>query len=124
LLGIIYASSRNPANLAEVIACTDFIQHAIPTYEEMVEALIRLTAGNYIIVRNGKYSPSRATKIFYHSISKTNRKVEKEEAEIEKYLNTSPYSSSKRHKAKELSYSPLTSESFKMAIQEYSEMVK
>jgi hypothetical protein len=126
LLAIIYASAKKPASLSDIIAFADVIQHAIPTYEEMVGALARLTAGKYIIDRKRRFSPSKQTKLFYRSVTSPRRRVNKEEDDMERLLGASPYSASEspRDAAKGSTYPSLTRELLEETYQKYRSMFR
>src|SRR5688572_16073462 len=61
LLAIVLAAGNDVANLHEIVAAGDGINHAIFTEEEMESGLYRLSNGGYIEESNGGFRPSSAT---------------------------------------------------------------
>ena len=58
LLAILNSGGPDAGKLEHIIAAADFINHAIPTLEEMHGALNRLAAGGLIRARAGGYWPT------------------------------------------------------------------
>ena len=73
---------EQPASLSEIIAVPDYIQHAIVTFEEIEEALTRLSAGDFIGDSGCKFSPSSKTLTFYQSVTKSRRPVFKDVKQV------------------------------------------
>ena len=61
LLAIILAAGDDVAELAEIVAAGDGINHAIFTEDEMESGLYRLSNGGYIEEANGSFRPSTVT---------------------------------------------------------------
>jgi hypothetical protein len=126
LLAIVYAGKDNAATLSGVIAAADYIQHAVVTFQELEGALARLTAGLYIIDRNGNYAPSEKTLSFYRSVTKPRRPVLNEEDDMQNFIGAPPWSPSCKPQDanRGVAYPALTSQLYETAVEEYLTRMK
>lgn len=69
LLLAILAAGDDVANLEEIVAAGDAINHAIFTEDEMESGLYRLSGGGYIEESNGSFKPSSSAADKYRVIN-------------------------------------------------------
>jgi len=56
LQAIALASGRGPADLAQIIAAADAVNHAIPTADELHGGFVRLTAGGFVAESDARFA--------------------------------------------------------------------
>lgn len=93
LLAILYSRSEKGADLRAIIAAADYINHAILTYEELRDGLVRLRAAGYIREQEGFYYPTQTTLSAYERTTKPRRPVLREWDDIEQFLKASGFDS-------------------------------
>jgi len=87
LLAVIYTKNRKGADLSEIIASGDMINHAIFTWQELQGGLYRLLKGGYILESSDGYRPSEKTLGLYGKILKKTTSVLKQMELLSKELN-------------------------------------
>ena len=121
LLSIIYNGAQNGAQLAEIIATGDFINHAILTFEELEGAFARLSKGKYIRKNGNFFFPSDKTMRFWSKHQKARSYVSKDWERINQFLHVK--SGEKQvipQKASDgFSYKGITREQYQQAIDLY-----
>jgi hypothetical protein len=65
LLAILYNHERGPSSLQDILATADAINHAIPTRDELNNALNRLLAAGYIVDHEGNFDATEAARTEY-----------------------------------------------------------
>ena len=121
LLSIIYASKQKAASLAEIIACGDFANHTIFTWEELQGGIFRLINFGYVIEQGDKYKVSCNITNAYNKFAKKNKSVFKQLTFIRQELKSpewsEAYNPSKANKG--ISYDKINKEVVKSAYGEY-----
>src|SRR3989338_8909388 len=92
LLSIIYASDKQAASLTEIIACGDFINHAIFTWEELQGGFFRLINSGYVIEQGDQYRVSVEIIDAYNKFAEKNKSAFKRIVFIRKKLNSPEWS--------------------------------
>ncbi|HNT74045.1 MAG TPA: hypothetical protein PKH77_03380 [Anaerolineae bacterium] len=93
LLAILYSRCEKGADLRAIIGAADYINHAILTYEELRDGLVRLRAAGYIREQDGFYHPTQMTLSAYERTTKPHRPVRREWDDLAQFLRTSGFNS-------------------------------
>ncbi len=118
LLAVALAAQQEPADLRQIVAAGDAINHAIFTDAEFEGGLARLTAGGWIREERGRFA---VTTKFRTAAGKLPRSGDKAWAQIEKLLSAKSWDrdsvcSSEEHR---ISYPGFSSEALGKAIKKY-----
>ncbi len=70
LLAFLYCEPDVTCTLSQIVAVADFIDHAIPTIEEMHGALNRLKSGGLIQVRKGGFAATPKARALFAKVTK------------------------------------------------------
>jgi len=127
LLAVIYASTDEPANLAQIIAAGDYINQAIFTLRELKGGLARLSRQGYIKDHDGlKISVTDKILTPYHDFSKKKRRVSYELDFVRKTIGANVYQFGTNHSEENASseYDGIDGESVKQAYVAYIEALK
>ncbi len=121
LLSIIYSGAQNGAQLAEIIATGDFINHAILTFEELEGAFARLSKGKFIRKKGIFFFPSDKTMRYWRENQKARNYVHKDWERINQFIHIKPWDNQAiPQKANEgFSYKGITREQYQQAIDRY-----
>lgn len=92
LLSVIHAYQRGKANLANIIAYGDYVNHAIFSVEELQGGIFRLIRAGYIIDKEGEYIPSSRIMQSYSTLLKSAKTVSEQLGFIRKELNSPEWS--------------------------------
>jgi hypothetical protein len=68
LLAILYNHERGPSSLQDILATADAINHAIPTRDELNNALNRLLAAGYVVEHGGNFDATDAARAEYSKV--------------------------------------------------------
>jgi hypothetical protein len=68
LLAILYGDGEAGRTLREVIATADYLNHAVPTYEELAGGLARLLAAGLAVEHTGRYRASARISTLYDDL--------------------------------------------------------
>jgi hypothetical protein len=74
LLAVLYSRGRVPAALDQIVGVADFINHAIPTAEEMHGALNRLTAGGLVKYGRDGATPTKKGSALYEKVAAVHKR--------------------------------------------------
>jgi hypothetical protein len=121
LLAIILASGNDAADLSEIVAAGDGINHAIFTEDEMESGLYRLRSGGYIEESNGRFKPSSPTAERYRLVCEKARAVLKQMDLVSDFIGATPWEFGKAFPRPEnrFRYPGFTSEKFRDAVRTY-----
>ncbi len=86
LLALLYSGGKEGTDLRATIAAADFINHAIPTYDELNGALARLQAARYLERRGRTYRVTPRVLSAYAEIGARRRLVQKELDDLQSFL--------------------------------------
>lgn len=92
LLAILYSegAAENGASLSSIISTADYINHAILTYDELRDGLLRLQANACIAEQAGQYRATESMRAIYRGFARPGRPVWKDLAAVESYLAARP----------------------------------
>jgi hypothetical protein len=121
LLAIILAAGNDVANLDEIVAAGDGINHAIFTEDEIESGLYRLTNGGYIEEVNGSFKPSSATVDKYRVIDAKAKAPLRQMELISDFIGAAPWEFGKAFPRPEnrFRYPGFTTEKFVQAVRTY-----
>ena len=88
LLALLYNRSQTGSGLTDILATADFIDHAIPTREELHGALNRLLAGGLIEVDKNRFTATeRARELFSKVEASAKKAVQDQRDALERLLD-------------------------------------
>jgi hypothetical protein len=91
LLAIVIAAGNTTANLKEIIAAGDGLNHAIFTPEEFEGGLYRLVGGGYIEQVKGQFRPTTPTSERYKALVKNVKSHHKQMAAFEEFIGATSW---------------------------------
>jgi hypothetical protein len=124
LLAILYAGRDQGADVTDIVACADGIEHAILTYGELQNALFKLTAGGLVRYANGRFTPTATATAFIDSVSKKGRRVAADLDDIQRFLAAEPWAPGPAQFRQEHSFPAVTPEDFEAAVRQYLERAR
>jgi hypothetical protein len=75
LLAALHSCRKEPKELESIIGAADYINHAIPTHEELHGAINRLLAGRLLTTRRGKLIVTERATDLFAKVEATGRKA-------------------------------------------------
>ena len=91
-LSIALQAKVDGASLRDVIAAADYINHAIPTIEEIEGAVNRLTAARLIWIRNNRFGLTDSGKVLVRSVARRKRHILDQWKLVQQHLASSDLS--------------------------------
>ncbi len=89
LLAILYGGGQEGKALREIIGAADYINHAIPGYEELEGGLARLAAAGLVARRGGRYLAGAGVVARYNDLAARHRRLWPVWEELERHLQVS-----------------------------------
>lgn len=86
LLAVLYAGGEDGKTLREVINTADYINHAIPTYEELAGGLARLLAAGLVVEQSGRYRAAAGVAARYDDLAAAHRRLWPVWDELERFV--------------------------------------
>jgi len=117
LLSIAIGDGGNGANLRDLIATGDYINHAIMTAQELGGGLARLTQVGYVEEISGRISLAGDAKTFWESMETSRRPVLRLWDKLEEFLEVSAEPSIAKNAQQ--TYPGVNAETVEVAYQEY-----
>ncbi len=90
LLALVLNHAKGGATLPEIIAVANFINHAIPTRDELEGALNRLLAANYIAVHGKRFDVTQPVMAAYDRVAKRKQSVPHRLDALQRFLASTP----------------------------------
>ena len=88
MLSLLFGSADNGSTLRELIATADYVNHAIPTYDELSESLRHLSQAGYVIKQADRYCATPAIRSYYTQATHPGRAINKDWQDVERFLQT------------------------------------
>ena len=88
LLALLISEQKDGATLRAIIATADYINHAIPTYEELAGGLARLMRSGYVEKQAGRYRATDVIRMFYRKTTKARYSIWKDWQAVEQFLQS------------------------------------
>jgi hypothetical protein len=88
MFSLLFGSAENGSTLRALIATADYINHAVPTYDELSESLQHLMQAGYVIKRADRYCATPAIRSYYEQATHPRRSINKDWQDVERFLQT------------------------------------
>jgi hypothetical protein len=88
MFSLLFGSAENGSTLRALIATADYINHAVPTYDELSGSLRHLVQAGYVIKRADRYCATPAIRSYYTQITRPRRSINKDWQAVERFLQT------------------------------------
>lgn len=88
MLSLLFNRAKEGATLRDLIATADYINHAIPTYEELVHSLARLIQAGYAAKQADRYCAAPAIRSQYANTDRSRRSISESWEDVERFLQT------------------------------------
>jgi hypothetical protein len=99
MLALLIGEAPDGASLRNIIATADYINHAIPQYEELAGGLARLMRAGYVEKRAGQFHATTVIRSFYTRTTKPRRSIWKDWQDVEHFLQTNEVTAPTGHVA-------------------------
>jgi hypothetical protein len=88
MLALLFSSAKNGVTLRDLIATADYLNHAIPTYDELAGSLLHLRRAGYAIKRGDRYCATPVIRSYYAQTTRPRRSISKDWQDVERFLQT------------------------------------
>jgi hypothetical protein len=88
MMSLLFSSAGTGLTLRNLIATADYINHAIPTYDELADSLRHLQQAGYVIKQADRYYATPPIRSYYAQITRPRRSLDKDWQAVERFLQT------------------------------------
>lgn len=88
MLSLLLGQAETGLTLRELIATADYLNHAVPTYDELAGSLARLRQAGYVAKQADRYGATPAIRSYYAQVTRPRRSLNKDWQAVEHFLHT------------------------------------
>jgi hypothetical protein len=88
MLSLLWGRAENGSTLRNLIATADYINHAIPTYEELSDGLLHLMPADYVIKQTDRYCATPVIRSYYATVTRPRRSINQDWQAVMHFLQT------------------------------------
>jgi hypothetical protein len=88
MLSLLLGPAEKGMTLRDLIATADYVNHAIPTYDELADGLQHLRQAGYVIKQADRYCAAPVIRSYYTQVTRPRRALDKDWQDVERFLQT------------------------------------
>ncbi len=86
MLSLLLGPAEKGLTLRDLIAAADYVNHAVPTYDELSDALRHLRQAGYVIKQADHYCATLAIRSYYAQVTRPRRAINQDWQDVEHFL--------------------------------------